>query len=205
MFPEQFSGFILLSLVFILMPGPNVLVIIATSLSAGRTRGLQTVAGISLAMALQLLIAALSTSSLLFVMQDGLVLIKWLGVVYLLYLAARSFYRYRHPTDVIKLSTAGSLQRGFWVSLTNPKTIFFFSAFLPQFVSSAENYFFQISLLSVCFWLLAVVCDSCYAVLAANLNWLIDTKTPRAIRLQNGLSGALYFAAGGFLALSHNS
>lgn len=205
MMPEQLAAFIVLSLVFIAIPGPNILVIVATSLGNGRRRGLQTVAGTSLAMIVQLVVAALATSSLLNLLNEGLLWLKWLGVCYLLYLAIKSLYRCWQPTADDAVSAAGSFQRGFLVSLTNPKTIFFFSAFLPQFVSSAEHYLLQISLLSSCFWLLAVICDSAYAVLASKLKWLVDAHQARVARIQNGLTGALYLAASGMLASSHKT
>ncbi|MSR11158.1 MAG: LysE family translocator [Gammaproteobacteria bacterium] len=205
MLPEKFSGFLALSLVFILMPGPNVLVISATAMTAGRTRGLQTVAGVSLAMAVQLALAALATSSVLMVLHTGLFWLKWLGVGYLLYLAAQSLYLCWRPGNAVAVSAAGTFQRGFFVSLTNPKTIFFLSAFLPQFVSSSEFYVQQIALLSTCFWVIAVLCDSGYAMLAAKLNWLVTANAIRTAQLQNGLSGTLYLVASGILANMHKS
>jgi hypothetical protein len=47
-----FLSFLLVSIGLIIIPGPNVLVIISTSITHGRVRGLQMVAGTSLAMAL---------------------------------------------------------------------------------------------------------------------------------------------------------
>lgn len=205
MLPEHFAGFIALSLLFIAIPGPNVLVIVATSIGSGRTRGLQTVLGTSFAMLVQLLIAALATGSLLVVLSEGLFWLKWLGVAYLMYLAGKSLYRCLQPVALDAVSASGSIQRGFWVSLTNPKTIFFFSAFLPQFVSSADHYLLQISLLSFCFWILAVLCDSTYALLASKLKWMVDAQKIQARRVQNGLSGTMLLLAGGILAASHKT
>ena len=204
MLPEQLPGFLVVALLFIAIPGPNVLVIVATSIVSGRTRGLQTVVGTSLAMLLQLLIAALATNSLLTFLGAGLLWLKWLGVVYLLYLAGKSLYRCWQPV-VEHVSASSSFQRGFWVALTNPKTIFFFSAFLPQFVSSGDEYLLQIGILSACFWILAVICDSAHALLASKLSWLVDADKLRTSRLQNGLSGSLYLTASGILAASHRS
>lgn len=55
--------FIVVSAAIIIVPGPNVLVIVSTSIAHGLRRGLQTVAGTSLAMVVQLSIAALATTS----------------------------------------------------------------------------------------------------------------------------------------------
>lgn len=199
---ELFISFVLVSLMVIAMPGPNILVIVSTSLTAGPVRGLQTVVGTSLAMIVQLAVAALGTTGLLVLLNNGLRWLKWAGVMYLLYLAVMAF-RQMNNKKVEQPGGLGSFQRGFWVSLTNPKTILFFSAFLPQFVSGEQNYLMQISLLSAAFWILAVLIDSSYAILAAKIRWLITSD--RMHKIQNGLTGTLYLAAGLLLANSNRS
>ena len=148
----QLWAFILVSMGIIIIPGPNVLVVVSTSLAYGRARGLQTVAGTSAAMLVQ--------------------------------------------------SVFASFQRGFLVSLTNPKTIIFFSAFLPQFTSSAEAYLPQIALLSAIFWALAVILDSGYALLAHRMSSLLRSRN--LARYQHGLSALLYIGAGSALAATKN-
>ncbi len=197
---ETFLTFVLVSCAFIAIPGPNILLIISTSLTAGRLRGLQTVAGVSLAMILQLLIAAIGTSWFLAVLSEGLTWLKWAGVVYLAWLGGGALYRLYRGISLPPPSASNSFQRGFWVSLTNPKTILFFSAFLPQFVSSGEHYLSELGLLSATFLLLAFLIDSSYAILSARLRWLLRARDTE--RIQNGISGTLYLAASGFLATS---
>lgn len=191
-------GFILTSVVFIAMPGPNILVIVATSVQSGRQRGLQTVAGTSLAMIVQLLVAGLATSGVLVLLNVGLRWLKWAGVAYLAVLGVRALLRCWQHQDSPGATGLGSFQRGFWVSLTNPKTILFFSAFLPQFVSPAGNYVAQLATLSLLFWLLAVLIDSSYAILAGRMRWLWTSRTGQ--RTLNGISGSIYVAASTLLA-----
>lgn len=199
---ELYLSFILVSLMVIAMPGPNILVIVSTSLTAGRVRGLQTVIGTSLAMVLQLAIAALGTTGLLTLLNNGLRWLKWAGVIYLLYLAITAFRQMVKP-QAVQVSGLGSFQKGFWVSLTNPKTIFFFGAFLPQFVSDGQNYLLQISLLSATFWVLAVIIDSSYAIMSAKARVLLSSS--RFQKLQNGLTGTLYLSASALLANGNRS
>ena len=199
----QLISFSLISIGFIMIPGPNVLVIVSTSLHAGKLRGLQTVMGTSLAMVVQLFIAALGTSWLLSVVSEGLFWLKWLGVAYLIILGIRALRNFYQRKRIAKPSAMGSFHRGFWISLTNPKTILFFSAFLPQFVTSDALYLQQVAILSACFWLLAVFVDSSYAMLAARSRWLLQSQKldPHATdRFHNGLSAALYLGAGTLLA-----
>lgn len=73
-------------------------------------------------------------------LSQGLIWLKWFGVAYLLFLGSNSLYAFYTRKKVERSSASASMQRGFWVSLTNPKTILFFSAFLPQFASTSSAY-----------------------------------------------------------------
>lgn len=194
----QLISFLLVSAVFIAVPGPNILVIVSTSLVNGKLRGLQTVIGTTLAMMIQLSIAALGTTLLLATLSQGLVWLKWCGVAYLLFLGVKSIHAFYTSSRSKQPSATDSIQRGFWVSLTNPKTILFFSAFLPQFANPDSAYLPQITFLSISFLLLAVTIDSCYAILSAKLKWLLASRD--IDRASNGISGVFYLGASGLLA-----
>lgn len=193
--------FILISIGLIIVPGPNVLVIMSTSISHGKIRGLQTVSGTSTAMLIQLIIAAIGTSWLVASLAEGFHWLKWIGVGYLFYLGVSNLF-FQHGSET-ELSGIGSFHRGFWVSLTNPKTILFFSAFLPQFVTDQSSYYWQIIYLSSLFWLLAVVLDSGYAILASRLSTFL--KGRKLLRMSRYTSGVLYLGAGTVLAATKNS
>jgi len=172
-------------------------VIVATSLGQGKIKGFQTLFGTSAAMLIQLIITALATSWFVGLLADGFQWLKWGGVVYLFVLGVSSFYR----TENERLSPTSGLscfRRGFIISLTNPKTILFFSAFLPQFISPVDPYLTQIVLLSAVFLLLAFILDSGYALLAAKLNLLLQNK--KLARYARPMSGLVYMGAGSLLA-----
>ena len=190
--------FILISASIIIIPGPNVLAVVSTSISHGKVRGLQTVAGTSTAMIIQLSIAALATSWVISSLAIGFTILKWAGVAYLLYLGITHLLSAVANNQPKHLSASGSFSRGFWVSLTNPKTIIFFSAFLPQFVSTSRSYLSQIAVLSSIFLILAMVLDSGYALAAARLSNIFRGRLMS--KVQNGFSGLLYIGAGATLA-----
>jgi homoserine/homoserine lactone efflux protein len=123
----------------------------------------------------------------------------------LLYLAAVHLRQalFVSKTTPINISAAATFARGFLVSATNPKTILFFSAFLPQFIDSSENYVEQISLLSLSFLLLAAFLDSSYALLSARLQPLLLRK--KLTRLQNGFSGLILLGASAWLAATRRT
>ncbi len=190
--------FILLSVGLIIMPGPNVLAIVSTSIAHGRARGLQTVAGTSLAMLVQLTLAALGTAWFVETLSAGFLVLKWFGVAWLLFLGLRHLRDAFEQREMPPLSALASVQRGFWISLTNPKTILFFSAFLPQFVSPDSAYLPQVLTLSVIFWCLAVVSDTGYALFAGWLRSAVQGR--RLTQVQNGVSGVIYLGASVVLA-----
>jgi homoserine/homoserine lactone efflux protein len=198
-------SFVLVSVALIVVPGPNVLVIVSTSLAHGKTRGLQTVAGTTLAMALQLVVVAISTTWFVQLLTEGFSYLKWIGVLYLIYLASVHIKQalLARETNPINITAQATFARGFLVSATNPKTILFFSAFLPQFIDSSENYVQQISLLSLTFLSLAAALDSCYALLSARLQPLLLSRNMS--RMQNGLSGLLYIGASAWLAVTRRT
>lgn len=196
--------FLLVSFGLIIVPGPNVLVIISTSITHGKKRGLQTVAGTSLAMAIQLVVVAASTAWLVQVISNGLHYLKWAGAAYILYLALYHLKAaFGSEKKEIKITSLATFRRGFLVSLTNPKTLFFFSAFFPQFVASAGSYNFQIFLLSLSFLMMAMILDSCYALLSSKLSLLAKERFLNAFR--NAFSGLLYLGACAWLAASDRS
>ncbi|MCG8426504.1 MAG: LysE family translocator [Chromatiales bacterium] len=190
--------FILISIGVILIPGPNVLVVISTSITQGKLRGLQTVVGTSAAMIIQLVVAALGTAWFVSALAEGFFWLKWIGVAYLIYLGVSHLIRAASARQEPEITAIASMQRGFWVSLTNPKTILFFSAFLPQFAVSTAPYLEQIALLSVIFWVLAAILDSGYALLASRLSALLNREG--SSKQQNRASGILYLGAGTLLA-----
>jgi homoserine/homoserine lactone efflux protein len=196
-----FIAFILTSVALIVVPGPNVLVVVSTSVSHGSRRGLQTVMGTSSAMLIQLLIAAFGTTWFVAAIANGFEWLRWSGVAYLIFLGSSYLMKLTKQNNnaVVELTASGTFLRGFIVSLTNPKTILFFSAFLPQFVSRQGDYAIQIAILSITFLVLATLLDGLYAIFAGRITRLIQTC--RVHKIQNGLSGILYFGAGIWLAV----
>jgi len=194
-----FVTFIFTAIAVIVMPGPNVLVIISTSISHGTKRGLQTVLGTSSAMIIQLVVAALGTTMFVESISTGFELLRWFGVAYLIYLGMSQLFSLVQKTcDKPQVTGKATFRRGFIVSLTNPKTILFFSAFLPQFVSPNGEYINQIIIFSTTFLILATMLDSLYAILAGRIRGVLQGD--RIQKTQKVLSGILYLGAGTWLA-----
>ncbi len=203
---DLYLAFVLASTVLILLPGPNVTLLFATSLTHGSRRALMTLAGTSSAIALQLLITVLGMTSLLLVLAAGFEWLRWAGVVSLLWLGIRQWRSAPvalEDVDPVAVSSRRLFWQGFVVSATNPKTLLFYAAFLPQFPDPARPPLPQLLLLSITFLTLATVLDGTYALLAGRLRpWF---RGRRQARLRQRLSGALLIGAGLGLAFARRS
>jgi threonine/homoserine/homoserine lactone efflux protein len=199
MSPALFAAFAAATLALMLIPGPNVALIVANSLSFGVRAGLVTVAGTSAAMVLQLAVAAAGLTALLGGLGHAFEALRWAGVAYLLWLGFRAW---RTPAEdlsqVRPLPPSKAFGRGFLVSLTNPKTLAFYAAFLPQFLDPRAPLCPQMAILSVAFVAIAVVVDSGWALLANRLR----PAVARFGRARNRLTGAILIGAAGALALA---
>ena len=203
---DLYLAFVGISIRLIVMPGPNVLLIVSHSISNGRGRGLLVLAGTSAAMALQLMISVMGMTSIMVVLSEWFEWIRWCGAAYLIFLGVRQFLLASQETPVVSEHKSGAIRavlEGFLVSLTNPKTLLFFGAFLPQFVNPAMPPLQQLTTLAITFFCLATVLDAAYAMLAGRFRGAF--LTPERARLRNRISGSLFVGAGVGLALARRN
>jgi homoserine/homoserine lactone efflux protein len=199
---DLYFGFVLATTILILIPGPNVSLIMANSIAHGTRYGLLTVIGTSSAIIVQLALTVLGLSATLGMLAGWFEWVRWIGVVYLLYLGIRQWRA--PPVDLTHTrpqprSVRVIALRGFLISLTNPKTLLFYGAFFPQFLSPDAPFAPQVALLSVTFFVIAAGLDSAWALLAGRLRGLLAIRGT----LRNRLSGGFLIGAGIGLALAH--
>jgi threonine/homoserine/homoserine lactone efflux protein len=126
--------------------------------------------------------------------------------VYLIYLGIKTVRERRsllttlHPKD--HLSHRRYLAHGFVVGVTNPKTIVLLVAILPLFLDHASGDVpVQILVLGLVFSVIALVCDSTWALSAgATKTWF--ARSPRRLELIGGIGGLAIIAVGARLALT---
>ena len=195
-----YVAFILASVALIAVPGPNVAVIVANSVRHGVRYGLVTVAGTSSAMVLQLSITVAGLSGLLALVAHGFEALRWAGVAYLLYLGVMAWRAPATDLSAVHVQDVTARQmfwQGFAVSLTNPKTLLFYAAFLPQFVAADAEPTTALALLSATFVGIAVVLDGCWAFAAARLGYLVGVSVP----IVNKVTGGILLTAAASLAI----
>ncbi len=196
-----YLGFVAASTVLILIPGPNVSLIVANAIAYGTRYGLLTVAGTSAAIVVQLGLTAFGLTATLGMLADWFEWLRWLGVAYLLYLGLRQWRA--EPVDLTRTrpqprSVRAIALRGFVISLTNPKTLLFYGAFLPQFIAPDAPLGPQVTLLCVTFLAIAAALDAGWALAAGRARGLLAMRG----RLRNRLSGGFLVCAGLGLALA---
>ncbi len=199
-FPNLLA-FVLAVVALLLIPGPNVALIVANSVAYGRRYGLLTVAGTSTAMVVQLGLTGFGMAGVLGSLGHGFAWVRWIGAAYLVWLGIQQWRA--APIDLTRTtpqprSARAIFGRALLVSLTNPKTLLFYGAFFPQFVTPGPDTAAQVAVLSAVFLALAVGFDSLWAVAAA---WARGALAMRG-RLRNRLSGGVLVGAGVGLALA---
>jgi len=190
---ELYLAFLAVSFVIIIVPGPNVTLILATAATNGTRAGLMTVAGTTAAQILQVIAVALGLVWLVAMYGTVFDALRYVGAAYLVYLGVQACRNAGVP-----LPDAGAarktLRKGFIVGLANPKSLAFFAAFFPQFIDTSLPYGFQFAVLSTSYILLAVILDSAYAVAGGMGQRLLATNRAR---LYLGRASGVVLAGGG--------
>jgi threonine/homoserine/homoserine lactone efflux protein len=202
--PENLLAFTLASIVLIVIPGPSVLFTIGRALALGRMGGLLSVLGNALGLLPVVGLVALGVGGVVAQSVVLFTIVKVVGAGYLIYLGIQAIrHRYRAADQaggaVAPRSAWRQLGEGFLVGITNPKTIAFFVAVLPQFVDlSAGAVPLQMIQLGLVFFAIALVSDGIWALVAASArSWF--GRSPKRIARLSATGGGLMIGLGGLL------
>ncbi len=197
---QLFTAFLLITVVLFLTPGPIVTLIIATGARQGTRAALLTVAGSSVGNAVLLAGIAFGLTWILKASSDVFDLLRWVGAAYLVWLGIQAWRHAGAAAEAIPPGAHVHAWRGFIVAITNPKTIAFFTAFLPQFIDPALPVDRQMLVMCVCSVTLGALLDSGWAVAAGfGRAWFLK---PHHNKLLGRLSGAMLVGGGIWLSLA---
>ncbi len=198
--PAILLPYILACMLFSIVPGPSVSIVVANSLAGGTRAGLLTILGTEIAMLAMVTIVALGLDVVMNVVAGAFEIIKLVGAAYLIWIGFKMFTSSGHlsfrPAE--KLSVWRYLRQGAVVNLSNPKTLLFLGAFLPQFVDVSRPAFGQIMSLGLVVMAVATASDCVYAILAGQARQIL---TAARIKLMSRISGTILMAGGVWLAL----
>lgn len=164
------------TIALLFIPGPAVIYILNRSIADGRTVGLAAVAGLEVGDSIQALFAALGISAVLATSAEMFNIVKWAGVVYLVYTGVRTLMS--KPSEVSAESGHVSLRQAFrqgiLVNALNPKTGLFFLSIFPQFVDvNAANAKSQSLVLGAVFVVMATLFNGTLSLMASSLRDLL--------------------------------
>jgi threonine/homoserine/homoserine lactone efflux protein len=206
---SQWLAFLIASALFIQVPGPSLLFTIGRALTVGRRDALLSVLGNAIGLTTQVLMVAVGLGAVVAASASAYTVLKIAGAAYVVWLGIQAI---RHRGDaraaldaagretVTAASARRSLRIGFTVGLTNPKTIVFFVAFLPQFVNEPAGHTgLQLAVLGVLFGAMAACSDSVWALAASKArDWF--ARRPQRLDRLGAAGGVMMIGLGATMA-----
>lgn len=194
---SHWVAFLVASILFIQVPGPSLLFTIGRALTVGRRDALLSVAGNGIGIMVQVVLIAVGLAAVVTASSAAYTVVKVVGASYVIMLGIQAI---RHRGDArgaldapLPTSRGGSLRSlrtGFIVGVTNPKTLVFFVAFLPQFVEAGSGHIgLQMTVLGLAFGAMAICSDSIWALLASKARDWFARKPTRLDKL--GVTGGV--------------
>jgi threonine/homoserine/homoserine lactone efflux protein len=204
---DRLVAFTLTAFVVIVIPGPSVLFVVGRALACGRRVAVLTVVGNALGEYVQVIAVAVGVGALAQQSVAAFTALKLIGGAYLVYLGVRTFRERKSLAAALAAPAALRSDRrafleGATVGATNPKTVVFLAAILPQFVSrSGGDVPVQILLLGAVFATIAIASDTIWALAAGGIRgWF--ARSPRRLELIGGAGGIAIMAVGAGLLVS---
>lgn len=186
---------VLATAVLVMIPGPNVALIVANSLRYGIRMGVMTVVGTTAGVAAQLALVVIGLAAVVEFAADTLAWIRWAGVVYLVWLGIRMWREPVAESQAVEAAPA-MFFRGCLLAVLNPKILLFNAAFVPQFVGDGSTA--QFALVATVFVGVLFVGDVLWALFANSARQLLR----RNALWRNRITGIFLAAAGIGLAFS---
>jgi threonine/homoserine/homoserine lactone efflux protein len=202
---ETFLSFLVVATVAVLMPGPDVFVVMRTALAGGRRAGMWAGAGSAVGNLIWGAASVVGVTGLLAASSTAFSAVKLAGAAYLAYLGVQALRAARRGEGLAAdgagsehLSPATAFRRGLASDLLNVKVGLFFTALMPQFMTADAAALLPVAMVTamgvIVFSLMAA-----YAHLAARLSAALRNR--RSAQAVNGTLGTVLLALGARLAM----
>lgn len=186
--------FFIASIMLVLSPGPDLLLISTYSSSKGFKAGFMLAIGILLAGIVQTLLVAFGLGQLMQQMPPVAIAIKIIGALYLAWLGVnliKTWYANQAmPSEALPISELAPIQlisKGLLNNLLNPKALLFFSLFLPQFTTANSSLTGQILMLGTLLSLIAFAFNTLFSFGFSKIGAYLGNK----LRLGKHIDGLL--------------
>ncbi|GED14306.1 hypothetical protein TS65_28360 [Aneurinibacillus migulanus] len=202
----NFYLFLLMSIVLIILPGPDTGLVTQNTIAQGRRGGVQTALGSISGVIIHTLVAVVGLSAIIVKSAFLFSIFKYVGAFYLIYLGIMSLWAIKKKGIAIednksekKNASLSAFRQGFLTNVLNPKVAVFFLTFLPQFLEPGSNTFLQFLIMGLTYAALTLIWFLMYVYLIHSINvWMKKPSVQRAIQ---GISGIVLLSFGIKLAL----
>lgn len=186
-------------------PGAGAIASMSSGLNYGFRRGYWNALGLQLALLVQIAIVAAGVGVVFATSPWAFLVVKWFGVLYLLYLA---YLQWTAPSQSIDIhvehqqkSIEKLLLNGFVVNISNPKAIVFLLAVLRQFLDLAKPQTIQYVIMATTMISIDLIVMAGYTGLASKVLRLL--KSPKQQKCINRTFAILFACAASLLSFVH--
>ncbi len=197
---ETWLAFVAASMILTMTPGPSILLGVVHSMNYGAKKTLFTALGDISANFIQMVLVAIGLGVVIASSELAFQLIKWFGVVILIYMGAKMVLSKPKALELSQLNSHISRRKlfinGFLVAAGNPKAIVFFTAFFPQFIDPDKPLLAQLLIMCPTMATLDFIWVMLYALSAQQFLGFMQTRPS----LLNRVGGSALLGASAFLA-----
>ena len=184
------TGFLIVALVVIVIPGPSVVYTIGRALVLGRKAAVLSVLGNAIGVGFQIIAVALGLGALIAQSAELFFFVKVFGALFLIYLGFSAIWHRKAALDTKVIENPPKIKRiileSMVVGITNAKTIVFFLAAFPQFVTPGGDPVFQMLFMGLLFSIIGIASDSVWAVAAGTAREWLTSSVSRLAAVRGG-------------------
>jgi homoserine/homoserine lactone efflux protein len=191
-----------------IIPGPSMLLALNHGANHGLTKTIYSGVGNLIGNLIMALLSILGLGVLL--ITSGIIfnIIKWIGVIYLIFIGLRLIIESNKTvkTSDIEYKSNGGKRRsrlfidGFFIAVSNPKGILFFTALFPQFINVNDTSRNGLMIIFITLGIVAFGCYMLYAIFGVRLNKLFHLSLFK--KVYNRITGSLFIGIGLIIAFS---
>ena len=203
---ETWVTFVIASAVVSIIPGPSVFTVLSQSIAYGLKPAFFCILGDVVGAVIVMLLSYAGIGAILAASAALFFAVKWLGVLYVVYLGVSQILEARKITgdlvitDMPKKQYGDSIKVGLFTGLLNPKGIMFSMAFLSQFIDANANPVSQFFILMASSASVIFIVLGTYALLAVQAREKF--KTAKSRKRMGFLSGGFLFSGGAFMVFN---
>ena len=199
---ENYYLFVLISIFFIILPGPDIAIATKNTVTVGKYGGLKTVLGTCCALFIHTSAAILGLSAIIVKSALLFSVFKYVGAAYLIYLGIKTLWSLRKKEVAAsvdmnaksKFGNTSCFKQGFLTNLLNPKVAILFLTFLPQFVNPGSNTFLSFFIMGITYTIMTAVWSSLYVYLINLISAFMEK--PKTQSIVEGITGTILIGFG---------